>query len=95
MPSFAHRPRRTQYREDPAREPVRVRRPSRDEALDACAHAAPVGLADDPARGRPHRHPPTGLSAPYEEFFSGYEKDPVALLQRTFERPMGTTNRLA
>src|SRR5260370_41780954 len=71
----------------PTREPARVRRPSRDEALEAVKTLI-RWAGDDPGRegllGTPDR-----VVRSYEEFFSGYEEDPVALLQRTFEETDG------
>ena len=84
MPSFAHpiAP-KAEIEKIAAREPVRVRRPSRDEALEA-VRTLLRWAGDDPTRegllGTPDR-----VVRSYEEFFSGYEEDPVALLQRTFE----------
>ena len=70
-----------------SREPVRVRRPSRDEALDA-VRTLIRWAGDDPERegllGTPDR-----VVRSYAEFFSGYDEDPVALLQRTFEEMDG------
>jgi GTP cyclohydrolase I len=60
-----------------------VHRPSRDEALEA-VRTLIRWAGDDPGReglvGTPDR-----VVRSYEEFFSGYDEDPVALLQRTFE----------
>ena len=64
-----------------------ARRPSREEAEDAIrtllrwAGEDPTreGLLDTPAR----------VARAYEEFFAGYEVDPVALLERTFEETDG------
>src|SRR6266850_2323224 len=71
----------------PAREPIRVRRPSRDEALEA-VRTLIRWAGDDPMReglvGTPGR-----VARAFQEFFSGYEEDPVALLQRTFEETDG------
>ena len=70
-----------------SREPVRVRRPSREEALDA-VRTLIRWAGDDPERegllGTPDR-----VVRSYAEFFSGYGEDPVALLQRTFEEMDG------
>ncbi len=67
--------------------PVRVRRPSRDEALEA-VRTLIRWAGDDPDReglvGTPDR-----VVRSYEEFFAGYDEDPVALLQRTFEEVDG------
>jgi GTP cyclohydrolase IA len=68
-------------------EPDGSGRPTRAEAEDAVrtlirwAGDDPdrEGLADTPAR----------VARSYEEFFEGYESDPVALLERTFEETDG------
>ena len=68
-------------------EPVLVRRPSREEALEA-VRTLLRWAGDDPERegllGTPDR-----VVRSYAEFFSGYDEDPVALLQRTFEEMDG------
>ena len=65
----------------------RIRRPSRDEAL-AAVRTLIRWAGDDPERegliGTPDR-----VVRSYEEFFSGYDEDPVALLHRTFEEMGG------
>jgi len=70
-----------------ARQPIRVRRPSREEALEA-VRTLIRWAGDDPERegllGTPDR-----VVRSYQEFFAGYEDDPVALLQRTFEETDG------
>jgi GTP cyclohydrolase I len=70
-----------------AKEASRVTRPSRDEALDA-VRTLIRWAGDDPGRegllGTPDR-----VVRSYAEFFSGYDEDPVALLQRTFEETDG------
>jgi GTP cyclohydrolase I len=64
-----------------------IHRPSREEALEA-VRTLIRWAGDDPERegliGTPDR-----VTRSYEEFFSGYEEDPVALLQRTFEETDG------
>ena len=69
------------------KQPIRVRRPSREEALEA-VRTLIRWAGDDPDRegllGTPDR-----VVRSYEEFFSGYDDDPVALLQRTFEEMDG------
>jgi GTP cyclohydrolase I len=71
----------------PPRVAARVRRPSREEALEA-VRTLIRWAGDDPSRegliGTPDR-----VVRSYAEFFSGYEEDPVALLQRTFEETDG------
>jgi GTP cyclohydrolase I len=68
-------------------EVLRVRRPSREEALEA-VRTLIRWAGDDPGRegllGTPDR-----VVRAYGEFFSGYGEDPVALLQRTFEEMDG------
>src|SRR5205807_1734216 len=70
-----------------AKQPVQVRRPSREEALEA-VRTLIRWAGDDPEReglvGTPDR-----VVRSYAEFFSGYDEDPVALLQRTFEETDG------
>jgi GTP cyclohydrolase IA len=68
-------------------EAVSVRRPSREEALEA-VRTLIRWAGDDPDRegllGTPDR-----VVRSYAEFFSGYGVDPVAQLQRTFEETGG------
>ena len=70
-----------------AEQPAQLRRPSREEALEA-VRTLLRWAGDDPERegllGTPDR-----VVRSYEEFFSGYDEDPVALLQRTFEETDG------
>jgi GTP cyclohydrolase IA len=67
--------------------PTVLRRPSRAEAEEA-VRTLIRWAGDDPERegllGTPDR-----VVRAYREFFSGYEEDPVALLQRTFEETDG------
>jgi GTP cyclohydrolase IA len=67
--------------------PGRTGRPSREEAEEA-VRVLIRWAGDDPARegliGTPDR-----VVRSYEEFFSGYEDDPVQSLQRTFEETEG------
>lgn len=69
------------------REAVRGRRPSRDAAEQA-VRTLIRWAGDDPDRegllGTPDR-----VVRSYEEFFAGYEVDPVDLLERTFEETDG------
>jgi GTP cyclohydrolase IA len=64
-----------------------ARRPSREEA-EAAVRTLIEWAGDDPSReglkGTPGR-----VVRAYEEFFGGYETDPVELLQRTFEEVEG------
>jgi GTP cyclohydrolase IA len=68
-------------------QPMVVRRPSREEALEA-VRTLLRWAGDDPDRegllGTPDR-----VVRSYAEFFSGYDVDPVAQLQRTFEETGG------
>ena len=68
-------------------EPKSVRRPTRQEAEEA-VRTLLSWAGDDPSRegllGAPDR-----VVRSYEEFYSGYGEDPVALLQRTFEETDG------
>ena len=88
MPSFANptAPKAT-IEKIPARKLAQLRRPSREEALEA-VRTLLRWAGDDPGRegllGTPDR-----VVRSYEEFFSGYDEDPVALLQRTFEETNG------
>ena len=70
-----------------AEQPAQLRRPSREEALEA-VRTLLRWAGDDPGRegllGTPDR-----VVRSYAEFFSGYAEDPVALLQRTFEETDG------
>jgi len=74
-----------------SRQPVAVRRPTREEAEEA-VRTLIRWAGDDPQRegllGTPDR-----IVRSYQEFFSGYEEDPVALLQRTFEETNGYDER--
>src|SRR5262249_27861874 len=78
---------RTAVSKSRAKTPVRVRKPSREEALEA-VRTLIRWAGDNPERegllGTPDR-----VVRSYQEFFSGYEEDPVALLQRTFEETDG------
>ncbi len=64
-----------------------AKRPTRDEAMDA-VRTLLRWAGDDPTRegllGTPDR-----VVRAYDEFFSGYGEDPVALLHRTFEEISG------
>ena len=78
---------RAAARRTSSRHPLRVRRPSREEALEA-VRTLIRWAGDDPDReglvGTPDR-----VVRSYGEFFAGYDEDPVALLQRTFEEVDG------
>ena len=59
-------------------------RPTREEAEAGGAHPAALGRRR-PRRARGCSTRPRRVVRSYEEFFAGYDVDPVALLERTFE----------
>src|SRR5690349_19786151 len=63
------------------------RRPSREEAEPA-VRTLIEWSGDDPTR-EGLRGTPARVVRSYEEFFNGYDTDPVELLQRTFEETEG------
>jgi GTP cyclohydrolase I len=63
------------------------RRPSREEA-EAAVRTLIEWAGDDPTR-EGLRATPSRVVRSYEEFFNGYDTDPVELLQRTFEETEG------
>jgi len=63
------------------------RRPARDEA-EAAVRVLIEWAGDDPGR-EGLRGTPGRVVRSFEEFFNGYETDPVELLQRTFEETEG------
>lgn len=65
----------------------RAPRPSRAEA-EAAVRTLLRWAGDDPAR-EGLRDTPARVVRAYEEFFAGYEVDPVAILARTFEEVDG------
>jgi GTP cyclohydrolase IA len=65
----------------------RLKKPSRKDAEDAVKTLL-RWAGDDPER-EGLRETPARVVRSYEEFFRGYEKDPVALLQKTFEETNG------
>jgi GTP cyclohydrolase I len=69
------------------RESASSHRPSREEA-EAAVRTLILWAGDDPAR-EGLVDTPGRVVRSYEEFFSGYHEDPVALLQRTFEEADG------
>src|SRR5262249_17011872 len=69
------------------RQPTAVRRPTREEAEEA-VRALIRWAGDDPAR-EGLLSTPDRIVRSYQEFFSGYDEDPIALLQRTFEETNG------
>lgn len=62
-------------------------RPSREEAEDA-VRTLLRWTGDDPGR-EGLRDTPNRVVRAYEEYFSGYGEDPVAILERTFEQTNG------
>jgi GTP cyclohydrolase IA len=74
-------------RKPSSRPEIQVCRPTREEAQEA-VRTLIRWAGDDPERegllGTPER-----IVRAYQEFFSGYDEDPVALLQRTFEETNG------
>ena len=62
-------------------------RPSREEAEEA-VRTLLLWAGDDPSR-EGLVDTPARVARAYEEFFAGYEVDPVALLERTFEETDG------
>src|SRR5438477_10436369 len=78
---------RAAVRKLPAKQPSLVRRPSREEALEA-VRLLIRWAGDDPNRegllGTPDR-----VVRSYEEFFAGYDQDPEAVLRTTFEETEG------
>ena len=85
--SIADPPPRAVERKARAKQASRIQRPNRQEALEA-VRTLIRWAGDDPDReglvGTPDR-----VVRSYAEFFSGYDEDPVALLQRTFEETDG------
>ncbi len=71
-------------REAPAAE---TSRPTREEA-EAAIRTLLRWAGDDPTR-EGLRDTPSRVARAYDEFFSGYHVDPVALLERTFEETEG------
>jgi GTP cyclohydrolase IA len=74
-------------RKPPSGPEIQVHRPTRKEAEEA-VRTLIRWAGDDPdregLRGTPER-----IVRAYREFFNGYDEDPVALLQRTFEETNG------
>ena len=64
-----------------------LRRPSREEAEDA-ARTLLRWVGEDPSR-EGLIETPARMARTWAEMFAGYDKDPVALLQRTFEEVGG------
>src|SRR3984893_13450659 len=70
-----------------SREQVSVGRPTREEAGGAVRTLICWAGADPAREGL--LGPPDRIVRSYREFFSGYDEDPIALLQRTFEETNG------
>jgi GTP cyclohydrolase IA len=66
---------------------IQARRPTREEAEEAVRTL--IRLAGDDPEREGLRGTPERVVRAYQEFFSGYDEDPVALLQRTFEETNG------
>jgi GTP cyclohydrolase I len=66
---------------------VTRRRPTREEA-EAAVRTLLLWAGDDPDR-EGLVHTPARVVRAYEEFFAGYEADPVEMLARTFEETDG------
>ena len=70
-----------------ANDEIKTQRPSREEA-EAAVRTLIRWAGDDPEReglvGTPDR-----VVRSYEEFFAGYDEDPVGMLERTFEETDG------
>jgi GTP cyclohydrolase IA len=71
----------------PAASAARRKRPSRDD-VEAAVRTLIEWAGDDPER-EGLRGTPDRVARAFEEFFSGYETDPVELLQRTFDEING------
>ena len=67
--------------------PKNVERPSREEAEDA-VHTLIRWAGEDPSR-EGLADTPKRVALAYEDWFSGYNEDPVRFLQRTFEEVDG------
>lgn len=70
-----------------AKSSISARRPSREEA-EAAVRVLLQWAGDDPNR-EGLLDTPARVVRSYEEFFAGYEIDPVGLLERTFEETDG------
>jgi len=87
MPESAAKKRRSRALDLPSESRHAAKRPTRSEA-EAAVRTLIQWAGDDPDRegllGTPGR-----VVRSFEEFFSGYGEDPVAILQRTFEETDG------
>ena len=85
---MAKQPGRVRRADDDAPIPLKRRRRPDREAAEAAVRTLIEWAGDDPTReglvGTPDR-----VVRSYEEFFRGYETDPVELLQRTFDEING------
>jgi GTP cyclohydrolase I len=70
-----------------AKKPVKERRPSRKKAEEAI-HTLLLWAGDDPRR-EGLVDTPARVARAYEDWFSGYQQDPVEYLKRTFEEVEG------
>jgi GTP cyclohydrolase I len=70
-----------------AAKPAAARRPTRADA-EAAVRTLLEWAGDDPGR-EGLRGTPARVAKAFEEYFSGYDTDPVELLQRTFEETDG------
>src|SRR5271165_2315704 len=70
-----------------SRQPITVRRPSREEAEEA-VRTLIAWAGDDPSR-EGLIDTPGRVAEAYEEFFAGYGGDPYEILTRTFEDVQG------
>jgi GTP cyclohydrolase I len=70
-----------------AETPASTARPTREEA-EAAVRTLLRWAGDDPSR-EGLVDTPARVARAYEEFFSGYDIDPIALLERTFEETDG------
>lgn len=71
----------------PAEAPLSFPRPTREEAEEAVRTL--LRLAGDDPNREGLRDTPARVVRSYKELFSGYDVDPVALLERTFEEVEG------
>jgi len=76
----------------PARSVLPPTKPSRAEA-EAAVTTILRWIGDNPARDGLHETPARVVRA-YEEYFKGYDEDPEAILQKTFEETEGYDNMI-
>jgi GTP cyclohydrolase I len=77
----------TPLAESPAAEALSTARPSREEA-EAAVRTLLLWAGDNPDR-EGLRDTPARVVRSYDEFFAGYQEDPVELLARSFEETEG------